>query len=80
MRLLEVFLKAGESCFRYVLESPADNTPSPMAMLQAMLTGGQAPGAPSSSSSRGRAPPGGLPDGMDFSQIMSMMSKMQGLK
>lgn len=80
VRLLEVFLKAGESCFRYVLESPADSTPSPMAMLQSLLAGGAPQGPPSSSSRSvgpaGRAPAG--PGGMDFSQLMSMMSKLQG--
>ncbi len=76
VKLLELFLKAGEACFNYVLENPADNTPSPMAMLQSLLTGGASnqPQAPPSSSSR-RAPPN---PGADFSQLMNMMRGLQG--
>lgn len=74
VKLLEVFLKAGEACFNYVLENPADNTPSPMAMLQSLLTGG-ASNKPTGNGRPNRPSPTG---GLDIEALMSMMNKMHG--
>jgi hypothetical protein len=76
LKMLELFLKVGEACFNYVLENPADNTPSPMSMLQSLLTGGasnQPPKAPNGAGGNRRPAPG-----MDISQLMRMMNMQQG--
>ena len=73
VKLLEVFLKAGEACFNYVLENPADNTPSPMAMLQSLLTGGASNNKQAPSSKPRPSPTGGL----DIETLMNLMNKMQ---
>jgi hypothetical protein len=73
IKLLELFLKVGETCFRYALENPGASAPSPMAMLQSLFGGGQPPSSSVTNSNKRPAPAG-----PDLAQLMSMMNKLQG--
>lgn len=86
-RLLETLVKVGEQVFHFDGagmpggSAPRDAGPSPMALLQQMFTGGQAPSFPGSNANgaaaRGAAAQrGGPAPGLDMNTIMSFLGKM----
>lgn len=83
-KLLELFMKVGEVHCQFRLETPESQAPNPMAMLQAMLSGGQPPAPRQQQQQQQRLPPSGPASngplgGMDINAMMAMMNRLQSM-